>query len=125
MTAEEVVDKISHGGGMFDTWSADIRLTLGLSEINQVVVMIKGLHKYYMKTKMLANREFTAAARAGLDGLSGAEREGSAAAALSTRPTKEVIERELVKLQVEQGCFLVHGQSILAVSRARTDDREQ
>lgn len=116
--AAEVVDKIAHGDGILGTWLADNRLTLGLSEGDQVIVIVKGLQKYYAKTKTLANREFTAAARAGIDGLQGG---GSAAAALSSRPAKEVIERELVKLQVEQGRFLVHGMASLLVAPTAID----
>ena len=105
VTAEEIVDKIVHGGGMLDDWMGDTRLTLGLSGNDQMMVMVKGLQKYYSKTKTLANKEFTAAARAGLDG------NQANPATLDARPAKEVIEKELVRLQVEQGCFLVHGES--------------
>ncbi len=103
------MDKIACEESMLRTWIADVRLTLGLSLKEQIMVMIKGLQKYHSKTKAMVNREFTAAARAGIDGTEGL---ASTAAALSSRPEKEVIERELVKLQVEKGCFLVHGERI-------------
>ena len=108
VTAEEVVDMIAFEGGMLETWTTDMRLTLGLSVQDQIMIMIKGLQKYYAKTKTMANREFTAAARAGVDGRDDA---GNLGAVLNSRPSKELIERELVKLQMEQGCFLIHGES--------------
>ncbi|RSH81501.1 hypothetical protein EHS25_006858 [Saitozyma podzolica] len=102
VTAEEIVDKIAAGGGLLSGWASDVRLALGLAASDHIIVMIKGLQKYYAKTKSLANREFTAAARAGLDGA------GSAHLAPGARVPKDTIERELVKLQVGEGCFLVH-----------------
>ena len=103
-TAEQVVDQISHSSSYLATWLADIRLTLGLGEQDEIMIMIKGLQRYYSKTKALDNREFTAAARAGVAG-------GQVGVkALSTRPSKEMIEKDLVKLQVDQGCFLIYGR---------------
>lgn len=113
VTAEEVVDMIASEGGMLETWTTDVRLTLGLSVKDQIMIMVKGLQKYYAKTKTMANREFTAAARAGVDGCDSA---GNLGAALNSRPTKGLIESELVKLQVEQGCFLIHGQILFLLS---------
>jgi crossover junction endonuclease EME1 len=103
VTAEEIVDKIAADGGLLSGWASDVRLALGLAASDHIIVMVKGLQKYYAKTKSLANREFTAAARAGLDGA------GSTHLAPGARVPKETIERELVKLQVGEGCFLVHG----------------
>ncbi|WWD22481.1 hypothetical protein CI109_106974 [Kwoniella shandongensis] len=103
INAEELVDKIAAGEEELSTWASDVRLTLGLSSKEQMMVMIKGLQKYYSKTKSLANKEFAAAARAGLDGLATASKQ-----TLPSRPPKERIEMEMVKLQVAERCFLVH-----------------
>ncbi|OCF45159.1 hypothetical protein I317_00961 [Kwoniella heveanensis CBS 569] len=116
INAEEIVDRIANASdstsddeSSLSTFIADVRLTLGLKVTDQMMVMIKGLNKYYSKTKSLANKEFTAAARAGLTGArSGNGRTGPGATVMSSRPDKETIEMELVKLQVEERCFLVH-----------------
>jgi len=103
--AEEIVDKIIHGQNMLVNWIKDTRLLLGLEPAIQIVIVVKGLGKYQAKTKTLANREFTAMARAGLE--SGTT---AAAAAVRARPEKDVIERELIELQVQEGVFIVHGE---------------
>ncbi|WVQ93747.1 hypothetical protein IAU59_000824 [Kwoniella sp. CBS 9459] len=109
INAEEIVDRIADisGDDKLSNFIADVRLTLGLKSTDQMMVMIKGLNKYYSKTKSLANKEFTAAARAGLAGSAGANGRTSAAV-INSRPDKETIEMELVKLQVKERCFLVH-----------------
>ncbi|OWZ34011.1 crossover junction endonuclease EME1 [Cryptococcus neoformans AD2-60a] len=124
ITAEELVDKIADAdvGGREDAdadadvdvlaqWASDVRLLLGLAMSDQVVLMIKGLQKYYSKSRSLANKDYINAARAGLDG-------GSATATTTTaavngrygppRPTRDQIEAEMVRLQVAEHFFLVH-----------------
>ncbi|WVF66117.1 hypothetical protein IAT40_000856 [Kwoniella sp. CBS 6097] len=123
INAEEIVDRIATASTStstsnpseesLSTFIADVRLTLGLKSTDQMMVMIKGLNKYYSKSKSLANKEFTAAARAGLAGSgsagTGGNSNGRAGGAMMTsRPDKETIEMELVKLQVKERCFLVH-----------------
>lgn len=121
ITAEELVDKIADAdvGGREDAdadvdvlaqWASDVRLLLGLAMSDQVVLMIKGLQKYYSKSRSLANKDYINAARAGLDG-------GSATATTTAavngrygppRPTRDQIEAEMVRLQVAEHFFLVH-----------------
>lgn len=127
ITAEELVDKIADAdvGGREDAdadadvdvlaqWASDVRLLLGLAMSDQVVLMIKGLQKYYSKSRSLANKDYINAARAGLDG-------GSATTATTAtttaavngrygppRPTRDQIEAEMVRLQVAEHFFLVH-----------------
>lgn len=124
ITAEELVDKIADAdvGGREDAdadadvdvlaqWASDVRLLLGLAMSDQVVLMIKGLQKYYSKSRSLANKDYINAARAGLDG-------GSATATATTaasngryappRPTRDQIEAGMVRLQVAEHFFLVH-----------------
>ena len=108
--AEEIVDKVARsaagdGDGLID-WASDVRLTLGVGAGDQIIIMIKGLTKYFNKTKSIANREFTAAARAGLGERDRLRRD------IGARIDKDVVERELVKLQGAQRCFLVHGTSL-------------
>lgn len=103
--AEEILDLIHSKANGLAEWASDARMTMRLKQTDQVVVMIKGLQKYYAKTKTLANREFTAAARASLGEINPVRRP------VGVRADKAMVERELVKLQVAERCFLVHGTS--------------
>ncbi|WVR03545.1 hypothetical protein IAU60_000537 [Kwoniella sp. DSM 27419] len=113
--AEQVVDLIAAGGDDLSTWAGDVRLTLGMGQTDQMIVMIKGLQKYYSKIKNQKNKEHTAAVRAGLDGrVAGPRARGGANAASSagatsglTKPEKDQVEMALVELQVKQRCFLI------------------
>ncbi|KAK6905307.1 hypothetical protein I203_106130 [Kwoniella mangroviensis CBS 8507] len=117
INAEEIVDKIASAFESPDEeerldelklWVSDIKLTLSLTINDQLIIMIKGLQKYYSKMKSLANKEFTAAARAGLNGTTSANRNQGGRNSGRIGPDKEIIEMALVRLQVKQRCFLVH-----------------
>ena len=104
LTADELVDKISGMSEMLIEWSRDVRSVLDLGSKEMMMILVKGLKGYYAKTKTLKNREFTAAARAGLGNPSGATGKSSG------RVEQDVVEREMARLQVEEGCYLIHGQ---------------
>lgn len=108
ITAEELVDKIAEGGekDLLAQWVSDVRLLLGLAMSDQMVLMIKGLQKYYSKSRALANKDYMNAARAGLEGGSGST--ATKTARINGRPTRDRIEAEMVRLQVAEHCFLVH-----------------
>ncbi|WVQ76229.1 hypothetical protein IAR50_005894 [Cryptococcus sp. DSM 104548] len=106
ITAEELVDKITDGEDALVQWASDIRLLLSLSQQDQVIIMIKGIDHYYSKSTTISNKNHKAAALAGLGG--GAVGGVMAAGRHSVRPTKDKIEEEMVKLQVAEGCFLIH-----------------
>ncbi|OWZ53527.1 crossover junction endonuclease EME1 [Cryptococcus neoformans c45] len=117
ITAEELVDKIADAdvGGREDAdadvlaqWASDVRLLLGLAMSDQVVLMIKGLQKYYSKSRSLANKDYINAARAGLDGGSATTTAAMNGRYASPRPTRDQIEAEMVRLQVAEHFFLVH-----------------
>ncbi|WVQ91516.1 hypothetical protein IAS59_005315 [Cryptococcus gattii] len=115
ITAEELVDKIAEGGEEKDLlaqWVSDVRLLLGLTMSDQMVLMIKGLQRYYSKSRALANKDYMNAARAGLEGGSVGSGGGSSTAIttarINGRPTRDRIEAEMVRLQVAEHCFLVH-----------------
>ncbi|KIY35389.1 crossover junction endonuclease EME1 [Cryptococcus gattii E566] len=115
ITAEELVDKIAEGGEEKDLlaqWVSDVRLLLGLTMSDQMVLMIKGLQRYYSKSRALANKDYMNAARAGLEGGSVGSGGGSSTAIttarINGRPTRDRIEAEMVRLQVAEYCFLVH-----------------
>ena len=102
--AEEVIDRITQDSEPLSSWISDLRLIANLSVETQVILLIKGLEKYYSKTKTLANREFTAAARAGLAGAS-----ATAATSSTMRVDKETVEMALLELQVQETVFIVRG----------------
>lgn len=117
ITAAELVDKIAKGGeegekDVLAQWVSDVRLLLGLTMSDQVMLMIKGLQKYYSKSRALANKDYINAARAGLEAGGGSGGPGSSIAIKPTRmngrPTRDRIETEMVRLQVAEHCFLVH-----------------
>lgn len=121
ITAEGLVDKIAEGGEEWEgqgggekdvlaRWVSDVRLLLGLTMSDQVVLVIKGLQKYYLKSRALANKDYINAARAGLEGGSGSGPGSTATktARINGRPTRDRIEAEMVRLQVAEHCFLVH-----------------
>jgi crossover junction endonuclease EME1 len=111
--AGEVVDRIAtgHEGLGLGDWISDVKLSLGIGEGRKdgdgLILIIKGMGKYYSKLKTVANREFTAAARAGLGEKSGGR---GSEKGLGSGPEKEDVERGLVELQLQHGCFVVHGQ---------------
>ncbi|KAL0243838.1 hypothetical protein I308_105100 [Cryptococcus tetragattii IND107] len=110
ITAEELVDKIAEGGekDLLAQWVSDVRLLLGLAMSDQMVLMIKGLQKYYSKSRALANKDYMNAARAGLEGGSGSGSTATKTARINGRRTRDRIEAEMVRLQVAEHCFLVH-----------------
>jgi len=102
ITADECVVMI-HTKGLRE-WASDVRLAMGMKVNDQLVIMIKGLGKYYSKLKTAQNKEYTAAARAGVA--------GKDVGGLSTAGEKlgrEQIDMELLRLEMENGAFLVHG----------------
>jgi crossover junction endonuclease EME1 len=107
ITADDVVDMITdprgEGGGLRE-WASDVRLAMGMKGSDQLIIMIKGLAKYYSKLKSAQNKEFTAAARAGVA--------GKEVGGLSTGVNqlgRDGIDMELLRLEMENGAFLVHG----------------
>jgi crossover junction endonuclease EME1 len=106
VTAEEVTDMISNAG--LREWVNDVRLAMGMRPLDQMMIMIKGLAKHYSKLKSQQNREYTAAARAGLGGKEQITTSRNTVKLVG----KEEIEVELVKVQMETKCFLVHGKPV-------------
>lgn len=102
--ADEIVDLIATKTDGLVEWASDARLTLGLGKSEQIIVLIKGLYKYYAKSKTIMDREFAAEARAAL-GDSNPIRRGA-----EKRLDKDRIEGELVRMQVAERIFIVHGQ---------------
>ncbi|ORX34758.1 hypothetical protein BD324DRAFT_643279 [Kockovaella imperatae] len=101
-SADDLVDMISQGGDYLNTWMADLRMIAGLSADTQIILIIKGLEKYYSKTKTLANREYTAAARAGLQ-------PGSISTqnATITRIERDAVVAALLELQFAEKAYIV------------------
>jgi hypothetical protein len=118
ITADECVDLISNTGGLRE-WAGDVRLAMGMKGNDQLVIMIKGLGKYYSKLKSAQNKEFTAAARAGVAG----KDVGGLGMVAGEKLGREQIDMELLRLEMENGAFLVHGMSYLSPSFASTNSQ--
>jgi crossover junction endonuclease EME1 len=86
-------------------WASDVRLAMGMKGNDQLMIMIKGLGKYYSKLKTAQNKEYTAAARAGVAG----KDVGGLSGATGRKLDREQIDMELLRLEMENGAFLVHG----------------
>ena len=86
-------------------WASDVRLAMEMKSNDQLVIMIKGLGKYYSKLKTAQNKEYTAAARAGVAG----KDVGGLSAGVGGKLDREQIDMELLRLEMENGAFLVHG----------------
>lgn len=113
-TAEEVTDMISTDG--LRDWVGDVRLVLGMKPSQQLIIMIKGFNKYYSKLKSQQNKEYTAAARAGMAGKEvGGASVGSGKGKAMMSIGRDEVEMELVRVQMETRCFLVHGMSATVV----------
>jgi crossover junction endonuclease EME1 len=119
--AGDIVDRVESGyeGLGLGNWFGDIRLSLGLgvggtqgrgSKEESMVLVIKGMGKYYAKMSSVANREYTAAARAGLGEGALNTGTGSKSGGKASGPEKQDVEKALVELQLSQGCFIVHGE---------------
>lgn len=108
ISAQELVDKIVLGNGELQDWAADLRMILRgqSSTASQMVLLVKGLEKYHSQTRSLVNKEYAAAARAGLSA-------ADSSVLHSSRPSRADVDCEVVKLQVAEGCFMVHGMYIL------------
>jgi len=115
ITADECVDMI-HTKGLRE-WASDVRLAMGMKGNDQLVIMIKGLGKYYSKLKTAQNKEYTAAARAGVAG----KDVGGLSVAAGGKLDREQIDMELLRLEMENGAFLVHGMSPLLAIKHNAD----
>lgn len=106
--AEEIVDLIATKRDGLAEWAGDARLLLNLKPTDQILVMIRGLTSYYAKSRTLENRVHTATARAGLGETSKAPSKKQQQQ--GPRLDKARIEGELVRLQVAEGCCIIHGE---------------
>lgn len=108
ISAQELVDKIVLGNGALQDWAADLRMILRgqTSTASQMVLLVKGLEQYHSRTRSLVNKEYAAAARAGLSA-------ADSSVLHHSRLSRADIDCEVVKLQVAEGCFMVYGMPIL------------
>lgn len=107
-SAEALVDYVAQGGNALVDWLSDVRLTLNFPLKEQLVLLVRGMSKYHSQTKSVASRTFREAARAGLV--------GEEATAMPNQPIagrldKDQIEAELIRAQVVQRIFVIHGGS--------------
>lgn len=102
-----VVAKVQEGSGVLRQWVSSMKRALGMRGKQQLFLVIRGLTKYYRKNSALANSEFRAMARAQLEGTVTGRSDGGAQAG---RVSKEEVEKQLVRLQVAEGCYLIEGE---------------
>jgi crossover junction endonuclease EME1 len=107
LAAGDLVDKLSQGGRHLIDWVKDTRLILGVAQDEPIGILIQGLGKMLAQRRAAANRQYTAAARAGLSS------DATSRLDTSLRPDmdKDAIDAELVKLQVAERVFIVHRES--------------
>lgn len=107
LAAGDLVDKLSQGGRHLIAWVKDTRLILGVAQDEPIGILIQGLGKMLAQRRAAANRQYTAAARAGLSS------DATSRLDTSLRPDmdKDAIDAELVKLQVAERVFIVHRES--------------
>lgn len=106
-SGEAIVDRVAQGGDALTDWLSDVQLTLDMKTHEQLMLVVRGLEKYHSKTKSIANRAFRETARAGLAGEGVA---GVPTSVLSARVDKDQVEAELLRAQVVQRVFVVHGR---------------
>lgn len=93
-------------------WYSDLKARISIShpEVNQIFLIISDLKGYYSKQTRQTNKEFTARARAAMEGKEvpvDALPENPKIARGVANPEREEIERQLLRLQMKEKCFLV------------------
>lgn len=106
-SADDIVDRVSHGDDALITWLADVRLTLGMSLNDHLLLLVRGMDKYHSRTQSIINRNFRETARAGLSGEQVAAAKSSS---VTGRLDKAEVEEELLRAQVVQRIFVVQGE---------------
>ncbi|KAL7418768.1 hypothetical protein Q5752_006451 [Cryptotrichosporon argae] len=103
LRAEAIVDRILVGNDELGVWVRDVRDLLELAAETQVLLLITDMAKYHAKTKSLANKRFAEQARAGLGGPA----KGKKSADAACRVSRETVEKELVRVQIDEKVFIV------------------
>jgi len=107
VAADDIVDRVAQGGDALIEWIADVRLTLHVPLSQQLLLLIRGMNKYHAKTQSIVNRNFRETARAGL---AGENVPALSAATVTGRVDRAQVEAELLRAQVVQRVFVVHGE---------------
>ena len=109
--ATDVVDKILHGSTSLVQWIRDVRLLLELQSDATLILVIKGMAKLQAKLRTQANREYIAAARAGLeDGPPARASVKDSEEPIGPMVDNEAIGMEFVNLQITAGVHVVNGE---------------
>ncbi|BEI87675.1 uncharacterized protein CcaverHIS019_0103930 [Cutaneotrichosporon cavernicola] len=102
-TVDGIVDRLAQNEDMFLEWLSDIRLAVANRADEQVFLLVRGLAKYHSKTVSIANRAYR-------DNVNAALHDGDARLArpeISRRVTKDMVEMQLLRAQIEQRIFVV------------------
>lgn len=102
-SVDRIVDRLAQNEDMFLEWLSDIRLAVANAPDEQVFLLVRGLAKYHSKTVSIVNRTYR-------DNVSAALHDGDARPAradTSRRVTKDMVETQLLRAQIEEHVFVV------------------
>jgi crossover junction endonuclease EME1 len=102
-SVDGIVDRLAQSEELFMEWLADIRLAVAHRPDEQVFLLVRGLAKYHSKTVSIVNRTYR-------DNVSAALHDTDARRArpeVGRRVTKDMVETQLLRAQIEQHVFVV------------------
>ncbi|BEJ10942.1 hypothetical protein CspHIS471_0103640 [Cutaneotrichosporon sp. HIS471] len=102
-TVDGIVDRLAQNEDMFMEWLSDIQLAVTNRADEQVFLLVRGLAKYHSKTDSIVNRTYR-------DNVNAALHDGDARLArpeIGRRVTKDMVEMQLLRAQIEQHIFVV------------------
>lgn len=103
-SVDGIVDRIAENDDMFMEWLSDIRLAVATRPNEQVFLLVRGLARYHSKTVSLVNQSYR-------DNVSARLHEGDAGGVgPARRITKEMVEAQLLRAQIEKHMFVVIGE---------------
>lgn len=120
-SVDGIVDRIAESDDMFMQWLSDIRLAVATTPKEQVFLLVRGLAKYHSKSVSLVNQNYRDKVSARLhEGAMSTEGDRT-----SRRVTKEMVEAELLRAQVEKHVHVVLGESTYARKLISVDETEE
>ncbi|CAK9779691.1 hypothetical protein CC85DRAFT_296353 [Cutaneotrichosporon oleaginosum] len=102
-SVDGIVDRLAESEDMFMEWLSDIRLAVANRPNEQVFLLVKGLAKYHSKTASIVNRTHRENVSAALHDTNARP----ARPAVGRRVTKDMVDKSLLRAQVEQHVFVV------------------
>ncbi|GMK56721.1 hypothetical protein CspeluHIS016_0305610 [Cutaneotrichosporon spelunceum] len=103
-SVDGIVDRLAQNEDMFMEWLSDIRLASGNRANQQIFLLVRGLAKYHSKIVSIVNRAYRDTVSAALHD---SDARLAAAPDTSRRVTKDMVETQLLRAQIEQHVFVV------------------